>query len=286
MEPIVLTVCLAGLLAGTYTDLRTREVPDWLNYGLIFTGFAAALAFSYIYSEYSILISSIIGFGALFLIAVLMYYTGQWGGGDSKMIMGLGALVGIPFSAFKDPYPLPFLGDFIIYTIICGAVYGLIWSSVLAVIHRKKFVEDYRKQLARFIILKKAMIILSIIMVTVSFFIEPVLRILLLLLVVIMIFTFYVFLFVRSIEKVCMLKYVEPEQLTLGDWIAEDVKEGKKVICGPKDLGIEKDQIEKLISLKKKGKIKQVLIKEGIPFVPSFLMAFVLAMFLSSSQIF
>ena len=72
-----------------------------------------------------------------------------------------------------------------------------------------------------------------------------------------------------------MLKYVNPKELTEGDWIAEDIIVSKKRICGPKDLGIEMRQIKKLISLKKKGKIKKVLIKVGIPFVPSFLIAFV-----------
>jgi prepilin signal peptidase PulO-like enzyme (type II secretory pathway) len=43
-------------------------------------------------------------------------------------------------------------------------------------------------------------------------------------------------------------------------------------------LGIEKKQIEQLIRLKKKGKIDTIRIKEGIPFVPGFLLAFIAAL--------
>ncbi|GIU69536.1 MAG: hypothetical protein KatS3mg002_0772 [Candidatus Woesearchaeota archaeon] len=48
----------------------------------------------------------------------------------------------------------------------------------------------------------------------------------------------------------------------------------RKYITGPKDLGISKEQIELL----KKSKIKKVLVKEGIPFIPAFLIAFILTM--------
>ena len=79
-----------------------------------------------------------------------------------------------------------------------------------------------------------------------------------------------------------MHKLVDPEKLTEGDWIVNDVKVDGKYICGPKDLGIEMQQIKKLIALKKRGKIRKVLMKEGIPFVPSFLLAFAVTIFLGN----
>ena len=48
-----------------------------------------------------------------------------------------------------------------------------------------------------------------------------------------------------------MYKYVNPKKLTEGDWIAKNIIIKGKQICGPKDLGISKKQIQKLISLKK-----------------------------------
>jgi len=294
MTPIVLTVCLAGLIVGTYTDLRTREVPDWINYGLIFSGFGIALINAIFFWNAGFIIESLIGFGFFFIIALLMYYTGQWGGGDSKMIMGLGALIGIsiPFSklfngglTFSD---IPFLLNFLIFSIIVGAAYGLLWSLGLSIINRKKFVKEFKLMLQKkhIVIMKKILFIIIIIGIGTSIFLDTQLRILLLTLVMIISLSLYMFIFIKTIEKACMLKLVPPEKLTIGDWIAEEVKDGQKVICGPKDLGIEKEQIDVLIKLKKKGKVDKVLIKEGIPFVPSFLVAFILTLFLGSDLFF
>jgi len=93
------------------------------------------------------------------------------------------------------------------------------------------------------------------------------------------ILTLYLWVAVKSVENSCMLKYVKPMQLTEGDWIAKDIKIGGKYITGPKDLGIEKKNIRKLVEFYKKGKIKKVLIKEGIPFVPSFLAGWLMTVF-------
>ncbi len=88
----------------------------------------------------------------------------------------------------------------------------------------------------------------------------------------------YLIILVRTVEKVSMIKMIEPEKLTEGDWIAKEIKIQGKYITGPKDLGIEKKQINKLIALYKKKKVSKVLIKEGIPFVPSFFIAYIVTL--------
>ena len=88
------------LLAGSYTDFKTREVPDWVNFGLIGIGFGINLLFTVIYWKINFILASIAGFGIFFALAWLMFYFGQWGGGDSKMLMGLGALFWIDFLAY------------------------------------------------------------------------------------------------------------------------------------------------------------------------------------------
>jgi Flp pilus assembly protein protease CpaA len=283
MEPIILAVCLAGLVIGSYTDLRTREVPDWINYGLMAAGFGIAIIYSVTYWRITFLFDTLIGFGAGFAIAMLMYYTGQWGGGDSKMLMGLGALIGLPLSLSK----IPFLALFVLYSTILGALYGLVWSAVLAIRNRTRFMKEYHIiAAARSVRIGKiALIILAIVSIIISFLIPANIRILTLSLTVVMIGTFYLFIFVKVVEKAVMLKDLPIEKLTPGDWIAEDVVVAGKHICGPKDLGIDKKQIEKLMKLKSKGKVTTVLVKEGIPFVPSFLMAFVAVLALGASPL-
>jgi len=121
------------------------------------------------------------------------------------------------------------------------------------------------------------LLIISLAVLLSAFFINVLMtRIFLVILVFSALLIFYSTIFVKSVEKTCMLKFVEPEKLTEGDWIAKNVIVNKKRIAGPKDLGIEKKQIKQLIELKRKGLIKKILIKEGIPFVPSFLIAFII----------
>jgi Flp pilus assembly protein protease CpaA len=272
-ETIIFTTVLIVLLVGTYSDFKWREVPDWMNYGLVFTGFGFRILFTIIKHDWTYVLYGIYGFLAMFLLALVMFYAGQWGGGDSKMIMGIGAMVGLPL-AFDA-----FLIGFILNTIIFGAVFGLFFSLYLALTHRKRFVRDFNrlwkaKQSQKWW-LWGAVLLLLIASAFVPFYIKvPVLVIGGLLFA-----SFYVFIYLKAVEKSSMLIYLSPEKLTEGDWIAEDVIVDKRYVCGPKDLGIEQPQIKRLLALKKKGKVDKVLVKVGIPFVPSFLIAFIVTYF-------
>ena len=79
-------------------------------------------------------------------------------------------------------------------------------------------------------------------------------RFMMLYLAVILALTFYLWVMIKIVEDCCMLKYVKPQQLTEGDWIAKDVNINGKYLTGPRDLGIEKRKIRKLIDLYKKRK--------------------------------
>lgn len=274
---IIYSIAFFGLLIASYTDLKTREVPDWLNYGLIGTGLGLNLLFTIIFWKWSFIVSSLVGFLIFFAIAWIMYYTGQWGGGDSKMLMGLGALIGIDLFSGK----LPFLVNFFVNALFVGAAYGLLWSLFLAFKNKNKFVREFKKILTekKLVEVKKWLLILFFILVLLIIFINKYpTKLLLMYIALILILTFYVWIFIKAVEKTCMLIYVNPAELTEGDWISKEIKVDGKYIAGPKDLGIEKKQINQLIKLYKQRKIKKVLMKIGIPFVPSFFVAFVITL--------
>ena len=287
--PIAITYVLTfiALFIGSITDLKTREVPDWVNYGLIISGVGLNLLFSAVYSDSSFIINSIIGLAIFFGIAYIMFYAGQWGGGDSKMIMGLGAMIGIDVS-FQGPQ---FLLGFFINALFIGAIYGLFWSIYLAAKNKKKFFMEFRKiLLQKNIVRLKKFMIAFLALLSVAFFLinefptiwQTYIKILILSLAFLVLTTFYLWIFVKAIEKSAMYKLVEPNKLTEGDWIVNDVCVKGKYITGPKDLGISKSQIRKLVEFYKKGKVKRILIKEGIPFVPSFLVAFITTLVLGN----
>ncbi len=265
-----------ALLIGSVTDLKTREVPDWLNYGLVISGVGLNFLFSAIYSDSSFMINSIIGLLVFFGIAYIMFYAGQWGGGDSKILMGLGAMIGIDAS-FKTQ----FLLWFFINALLIGVVYGLLWSIFLVIKNKKKFSREFIKISSEKNIAKaKKGVLAGLILLLAVFFIVDLyyVKMLVLSFAFLILATFYLWIFVKAIEKSAMYKLVEPSKLTEGDWIVNDVFVGRQYICGPKDLGIGKRQIRKLIELYKKGKVRKILIKEGIPFVPSFFIAFVITL--------
>jgi len=162
---------------------------------------------------------------------------------------------------------------------VIGAFYGLAWSFVLAFRNWKKFSKDFNLRLKEHKNLRIAVMVACMSLLIASFLVnQNFLRIIIVFSSFFVFVMFYLSLFVKSIERTCMLNYVEPEQLTEGDWVAKDVIVNNKRIAGPKDLGIEKEQIKKLIEFKRKGLIKKILIKEGIPFVPSFLISFIITL--------
>lgn len=284
-ELILWAIALTALTAGTITDIKYREVPDWVNYGIIFSGLGIRLIYSLILLNAFPVISGIAGLAICAAAAYGMFYTGQWGGGDAKMLMGLGALIGLPVSAVfpfavLDPFPLIIL--FLVNILVIGAFYGIIYSIVLAVINRKDFLNNFKKKLfdKKMLNIQKIIIIFSaLIAAACIIFVRDIILLKLLIIFFILIYaSFYLFIFTKAVELSAMFKMIAPEKLTEGDWIAKDYFIDGKKICGPKDLGISKKQINLLVSLKKKGKIEKIKIKQGIPFIPSFLIAFILSL--------
>lgn len=272
LEKITFSAALISLAIAAYSDIKTREVPDWLSYGTIFFGIGLRLIFSVVLSDWSFIIQGILGLVAFLLLALVMFYTGQWGGGDSKLLIGIGVLIGLELT-----YKIPLLLIFWINALFIGAFYGLAYSFYLAFKHWKKFTKRflilYRKhRIQRYILLGCSFIIIFIAFIIPDFFLKLTFAVFALLLLLLV----YVMVFVKAIEDVAMKKLVPIEKLTEGDWIVNDVVIGGKRICGPKDLGIEKKQIQQLLKLKKQKKISKILIKEGMPFVPSFFLAMLL----------
>ena len=272
-ETLIYLIVLVALIIGSYTDFKIREVPDWLNYGLIFTGAAIRIILTIVYHDWNYLIEGALGFGLFFLIALAMFYGAQWGGGDAKMVMGLGTLIGLQLSWNS------FMLAFILNIIIFGSIFGLLFSVYMAVQNRKPFVKEFAGQFKKRKALKWFVWLGTVALLIVSLFVPASIKIAIVVLAGMMLLTFYVFMYLKAVEQSAMIKLVSPEALTEGDWVVKDVVVAGKRICGPKDLGLAMSQIRKLIKLKRQKKIDKILVKYGIPFVPSFLIAFIVTYF-------
>ncbi|MEK6874560.1 MAG: A24 family peptidase [Nanoarchaeota archaeon] len=260
---------VAALILGvaSLTDLRTREVPDWLSFAGIAAGLGIRLIESASSLTWSPLIAGVFGFGFAWVLATALFYLGQWGGGDSKMLMALGALFGLEWSVFS------FSVSFLVNLLFVGGVYGLFWMVTLALRHIQKTRKAFEKLESQhnMVIAKVIAHLVSTILLVIAYLSRAsIWWFPLVLAAVLSLGSYYLFLMLRSVEAVCFLKKMPVSELTEGDWIYKDVKIKRMYLCGPKDLGISKQQI----MLLKKYKIKDVLVKSGIPFIPSFLIAF------------
>lgn len=273
MDGVAFFFGLLFLLPASVHDFRTREVPDLLSYAFIIFALLYGLARAILLSSWIPLLQSLIGFGAMLLLGILLYYTGQWGGADSKLLFALGALLGLGFGDYD-------ILLFLVLMLFAGALYGITYTIVLAAKHRKVILRYLKKRIREPIIhrLRFAVIIVCFLLLGAAFFSQLADRFLLLGFTILLYTFFYLWLLVKAVEEKVLIKPYKVGELTEGDWINEEVKVKGKVLAGSKNLGVTKEQI----ALLKKYKVKRVIVKEGIPFVPSFLLGLLLLWFLSS----
>src|SRR3989338_3994802 len=125
-------------------------------------------------------------------------------------------MIGIDVSSFSSQ----FLFGFFINALFIGAIYGLLWSLYLVLKNRKKFWQEFKKTLSQKNIVKiKKMLLIFLILLLATFFMLSMAyaKIFILSLAFLSLMTFYLWIFVKSVEKSCMFKLVEPTRLTEGD---------------------------------------------------------------------
>lgn len=197
-----------------------------------------------------------------------MFYTGQWGGGDAKLMIALGSLLG--FSPHLD-------NTFVAFTtnlIFAGGLWGLAWSLGLFAVNRKRAWRAFKALMhqkayvrVRTATLASTTLLLILALLMKEFQLE------LFALAMLCYALSHLALAAKSIELVAMHKWISPEKLTEGDWLVHSVKVGK-VRIDPRKTGLEMEDVKKLKELHRKGKLDKVCVKFGVPFVPSFLIAF------------
>ena len=258
------------VLHATATDIKKREVLDFVSYGLLSCALSIRLMWSLLLGTWDPFLYGLFGFGIFFVLGMIMFYAGQWGGGDTKILFGIGAALG-----FDGTLLSPILIFFVLMLLI-GSIYGLLYSVALSVQNKKQFIDETHKlwkvpSTKPILISAVGIVLLCIIVYRAHESAET--FILFSIGLIIGLFTVLIY-YIRIVETSCMLKEVSPLVLTEGDWISQDVVYKGKILCGPKDLGIEKTQIVRLQKLHAQKKITTVVRKNGIPFVPSLFLAY------------
>ncbi|MEK6823845.1 MAG: prepilin peptidase [Nanoarchaeota archaeon] len=265
----LIVLALVWMIFAVVQDLKKREIANWVNFSLIIF----ALGFRFFYSlfngtedgtGFNFFFQGLIGLGIFFILGNLLYYCRMFAGGDAKLLFALGVILPFSDSFFVN---LKVFVLFLILFLFAGALYGLFVSGALIFSHFKKFKGEFSKQFKQ----NKTLFILSLFLAL--FFIVLGFSDGFMIYFGILIFILpYFYLSARSLDEVCMIKKISPENLTEGDWLYKDVRIGNKTIKKSWD-GLTKKEIRIL------KKNKYVFVRQGIPFSPAFLIAFLVLIY-------
>jgi Flp pilus assembly protein protease CpaA len=263
----LIVLALVWIIFATVQDLKQREVADWLNFSLIIF----ALGFRFFYSLFNSLnfdffYQGLIGLGIFFIIGNLLYYCRIFAGGDAKLMISLGTI--LPFSTILFINFKIFL-YFLLGFFFIGAIYGLIWSIVLSLKNFTKLKIQFSKQFR-----KNKIKIYSFMLFGIIFMILGFMQDLFFIIGILIFISVYLFIYAKAVDETCMVKKIKVKDLREGDWLYKNFKIGKKLIKADWE-GLNKKDI-KLIQ----KNCSVVLIRQGIPFVPVFLITFLIFLYL------
>lgn len=257
---------LIWIIFATIQDLKNQEVANWLNFSLIIF----ALGFRFFYSlflgeDYGFFYQGLIGFGIFFVLGNLFYYSRIFAGGDAKLMIALGAVLPIYESFYSN---VKFFIIFFVVFLFSGMIYGMAFSAYLTLRHFTKFKKEFKNQFKKNKNIIYAIIFFSLFFIAIGFservfflfggfvFILP-----------------YLYLYTKSVDEACMIKKIKAKDLREGDWLYKDIRIGRKIIKANWD-GLSKKDINLI-----QKKNKSILIRQGIPFVPVFLISFLIILF-------
>jgi len=254
---------LIWVVFAVVQDLRSREISNWLNFSLVIFALGFRFFYSLFNESFGFFFQGLIGFGIFFVLGNLMYYGRFFAGGDAKLMMSLGAILPI-YNLFS--VNLKFFLLFFILFLVAGSVYGLSSILYIGIKNHKLFVKGFSEKFSKHKKLLIAITFASCVFLTLGFIEKFYLYIGLFIFV-----STYLFICSKVIDANCMVRKIPVKYLREGDWICNNIliSKNKKIISSWDGLS------QKDIKLLRKNK-KFVLIKQGIPFSPVFLIAYVI----------
>jgi len=263
---------LAFSSVASYFDIKTGEIPDKFTIGLVIVALALRAVFSASMGDYLYFLDGLIVGGIFFGFGALLFYTGGWGGGDAKLIAGIGVSLGGAVAPTLIDAPLrifpSFLGFFMAFALI-SIPYSLMYALALSFKSPKVFSLTAHRIKTNWFILSLA-VIASISMIILF---KPWNGLLMFALLMPPIFYFLI-LYIRSVEEVVMQKEVLLSELREGDMVVEDLVVSGKKLASKRDMdGLSKKALEKIKSAK--GAPAKLKIKWGIRFAPAFPLAII-----------
>ena len=267
LEILLFVVAFVGSVLASYFDLKTTEIPDEIPYVMMAIGIVGNLVKSYLTLSYwPFLLSLIVGLGFLGF-GFIMYYAGQWGGGDAKILSAIGFLLPNLTPEIKVEFFFPFPLSFFFNVFLIGAIYIILYAIAMSIKNKKiwtLFFKDLKASIKTIAAFTFALIVFFAVfgIIFVRYYEILMVKDAVLLTVIIslsFIGLFVLWKFVKAVEDVGFKKKIPVSELKVGDVLME-----YKVWEGITEKDLKK--------IKKSGK-KYVWIKEGVRFAPTFPLA-------------
>lgn len=268
----LITAFIGSSLAAAW-DLKTTEIPDEIPYIMVMVALFLFGVQSFItWSYWPILLSVVTGLGLLGF-GFMMYYLGQWGGGDAKILSAIGFLLP-ELKEFVPTLLFPFPVSYLFNVFLIGAAYLLIYAFALALIKRKvifKFVKDIK---ASSKVIVFGSIVLFVLFFLLNWFLVNYFQLgfslsfILTNSILPLIATMGLFIlwkFAKTVENVGFKKRISISKLRIGDVL----------VTNRLWEGITKKELKKI----KRSKRKFVWIKSGVRFAPSFVFALIFTLY-------
>ena len=166
VEELFLVLAIAGAVIASYTDLKSRLIPNRLTFTLVGVGVAGYLAWGIQSGDFSMFFASLKSLVVMFAIGYLFWMVGAWSAGDAKEFLFIAALIPV-YPAFLLSWFNPAIAGYpFIVTVLANtvlAIFPLIFLYSFYVTVRKgmlaKFLEpagDVRKYLEASFVLTAA----------------------------------------------------------------------------------------------------------------------------------
>lgn len=268
---ILVIVAFIGSFVAGVIDLKTTEIPDQIPYVMAIIGIFFHIIQSIATQSFNPVIYSFASGIGFFIFGFFMYYTGQWGGGDAKLLSAMGFLLGNVNATTKIFFPLPLSLFFNVFFI--GAIYMIFYAIVLAFLNKKiwfEFVYQIKSNTKMLIMLNVTIAAVLILFgfLSLNFFSGLNFFQLLIIeikLVLITLFLFLIWRFSKTVEEVGFKRKIPIDEL----------KEGDVLLESKLWEGVTRQQLKQI---KKSGK-KHVWIKEGVRFGLAFPLALLFTIF-------
>jgi len=264
---VLFAIILAWIIFAVIQDLKHREIANWLNFSLAIFIIVFRAFYSIFSGDYRFFMFGIIGLIVFAILGHLLYYARFFAGGDAKLFISLGAFLPITLSWYTNSL---ICMVFLFGLFFLGGIYSLVYSGVLTYLNRKEFGLVFKKNFykrEKWFFVSLFFVLISVVL---GFYTNELLLFLLggfcLLLPI-------SFIYVSSVEKTCLIKEIDVQKLTVGDWIVKEIDVKGKVIK-PSWEGISEEEL----NLIKKHYKNKVVVKYGIPFSPAFLFAIIFLM--------